>query len=90
MLEFVSQNKYVLETTIRKKWPKNQIDPKEDTYKSPRLVYYKDADALVPVVRTNIETMPPRLESWSDNDKDKPEDMVESSTGVHDEMVSNL
>jgi hypothetical protein len=34
-LGFVSKNKYVLETTIGKKWPKNQTNSKEDTSQSP-------------------------------------------------------
>jgi hypothetical protein len=42
------------------------------------------------MVRTNIETTPLMLESWSDNDKDMPNNVVESSMGVHNEIVSNL
>ncbi len=75
---------------LEKKWPKTPIDPEEDTYKSPWLIYRKDTDTLVPVVRTSIETTPPMLESWSDNDEDMPKDMVESSMGVHNEIASNL
>jgi hypothetical protein len=42
------------------------------------------------VVKTSIETTPPMPKSWSDSDKNTPKDMVESSMGVHNEIVSNL
>ncbi len=42
------------------------------------------------VVKTSIEITPLILESWSDNDEDTLEDVVESSMGVHNEIVSNL
>jgi hypothetical protein len=47
-------------------------------------------DTLVPMVKTNIETTTPMQKSWSDNDEDAPEDVVESSRGVHNEITSNL
>jgi hypothetical protein len=53
-----------------KKWLKNQTDLEENTYNSPQFVYYKDANTLVLVVKTNIEITPPMPKSWSDNDED--------------------
>jgi hypothetical protein len=74
----------------KKKVAKNQIDSEEDTYESPRLIYCKDTDMLVPVVRTSIETTLPMPKPWSDSDEDTPIDVVESSMGVHNEIPSNL
>jgi hypothetical protein len=42
------------------------------------------------MVRTNIETTPPMLKSLSDNHKDMPKDVVESSMGVHNIIIANL
>jgi hypothetical protein len=42
------------------------------------------------MVRTSIDTTFPMPKSWSDSDEDMPKDMVESSMGVHNEIVSNL
>jgi hypothetical protein len=50
-LKFLSQNKYSLEITINKKWPKNQRDLEENEYKSLALVYYKEVDAMVPLLK---------------------------------------
>jgi len=47
-------------------------------------------DALVPMVRTSIDTTFPMLKSWNDGDEDMPKDVVESSMGVHNEISSNL
>jgi hypothetical protein len=47
----VSLNKYFVEIAINKKWPKNQNDPKEDEYESPTLVYYREINAMVLMVR---------------------------------------
>jgi hypothetical protein len=90
LLGFVSHNKYALKTTIGKKWPEYQTKLEEDTYESPNLVYYKDADVLVPIVKTCVETTPPMLESWNDSDEDTPKDVAESSMGMHNEITSNL
>jgi hypothetical protein len=58
-LGFVSHNKYAIEIAIGKKWPKNQTNLEEDTYESPQLVYCKDTNTLVSVVRIGIEiTLP--------------------------------
>jgi hypothetical protein len=65
-------------TIIEKKWLENQIELEEDTYESPHLVYYKNADALVLVVRTCIETTPLMPKSWSDSEEDMLKDVVES------------
>ncbi len=35
---------------IRKKWPNNNSNPRNDLYKSLALLYCKDMDALVPMV----------------------------------------
>ncbi len=80
----------MFESTIEKKWLENQTDPKEDTYKSPQFVYYKNVNMLVLMVKTNIEITPPMPKSWSDIDEDTPKDMVESSMGVHNEITSNI
>jgi hypothetical protein len=45
---------------------------------------------LVPVVRTSIETTLPMLESWNDSDRKMPEDVMESSIGMHNKITSNL
>jgi hypothetical protein len=45
---------------------------------------------LVPVVRTSIEITLPMLESWNDSDRKMPEDVMESSIGMHNEITSNL
>jgi hypothetical protein len=44
-------NKYSLDIAINNEWPKKQSDPKKDEYESPTLVYYKEIDAVVPLVR---------------------------------------
>jgi hypothetical protein len=81
---------FALDTIIIINWPNNQTNLEEDTYESPQLVCYKNADALVLVVKTSIEITHAMLESWSDNDEDTLEDVVESSMGVHNEIMSNL
>jgi hypothetical protein len=48
----------------------------------------QDVDALVLIVRNCIETTPPMSKSWSDSDKDTLKDVVESSMGMHNEIVS--
>jgi hypothetical protein len=53
-LGFLFPNKYSLKITINKKWPKNQNDPKEDEYESPIVVYCKEIDAMVPLMRANL------------------------------------
>jgi len=50
----VSPNKYSLKITINKTWPKNQSNPYENEYKSPTLVYCKEIDAMVPLVRVGL------------------------------------
>jgi hypothetical protein len=50
-LGFVFPNKYSLEITINKKWPENQCDLEEDEYKSTTLVYCKETNAMVPLMR---------------------------------------
>jgi hypothetical protein len=44
------------ENASGKKWSEIEIDPKEDTYESLTLIYYKEANPLVPLVRVGIET----------------------------------
>jgi hypothetical protein len=78
LLGFVSPNKYSFENTINKKWPNNQNDLKEDKYKSPTLVYYRETNAKVPLVRDDPQT-PPRMQgSWNDDDVGTPKVVVES------------
>jgi hypothetical protein len=50
----VSPNKYSLKITINKTWPENQNSLDENEYKSPTLVYYKEIDAMVPLVKTSL------------------------------------
>jgi hypothetical protein len=56
----VSLNQYFLENAINKKWAKNQNNPKEDEYKSPTLVYYREINVMVPLVRIGLQT-PPKM-----------------------------
>jgi hypothetical protein len=58
----VFPSKYSLEITINKKWPKNQNVLEEDKYESPTLVYYKEIDTMVPLVKACFQT-PPRMQS---------------------------
>jgi hypothetical protein len=58
LLGFVSPNKYSLEIVINKKWPKNQSNSEEDEYKSLTLVYYKETNAMVPLVKAGLQTPP--------------------------------
>jgi hypothetical protein len=61
----VFPNKY---SFINKKWSKNQSDPEEDEFESPTLVYCRGTNAMVPLVRVDLQT-PPRMQgSWSDDD----------------------
>ncbi len=55
LLGFMFPNKYSLEITINKKWPKNQSDPEEDKYESPTLVYFKEIDAMVPLMTSSLQ-----------------------------------
>jgi hypothetical protein len=55
LLGFMFPNKYSLEITIKKKWPKNQSDPEEDKYESPTLVYFKEIDAMVPLMTSSLQ-----------------------------------
>jgi hypothetical protein len=81
----VSPNKYSLEIAINKKWPKNQSDLEEYEYKSPTLVYYKEIDAIVPLVKACLQT-PPRMQgSQNDDDAKMSETMAKSSWGVDGE-----
>jgi len=50
----VSPNKYSLEIAINKKWPENQSDLGENECKSLTLVYCKETNAMVPVVKKNL------------------------------------
>jgi hypothetical protein len=64
----VSLNKCSLEIAINKKWLKNQSDLKEDDYKSPTLVYYRETYTMVPLVRVGL-WIPLRMQgSWSDDE----------------------
>jgi hypothetical protein len=47
-------SKYSLEIAINKNWLENQSDLEEDKYESPTLVYYKETDAMVPLVKANL------------------------------------
>ncbi len=90
LLGFVSPNKYSLEITINKKWPENQSDSKEDKYKSPTLVYYKEIDAMVPLVKACLQTLPRMQGSWSNNDVETSKAMVESSRGMDNKLGPNV
>jgi len=46
----------IFEIIINKKWPKNQSNPEEDEYESPTLVYCRETDAMVPLVRAGLWT----------------------------------
>jgi len=50
----VSLNKYSFKIAINKKWPENQNDSEEDEYESPTIIYYREIDAMVPLVRVGI------------------------------------
>jgi hypothetical protein len=40
---------------------------KEDEYKSPTLLYYKEIDTMVPLVKVGLQTSPRILQgSWND------------------------
>jgi hypothetical protein len=60
-LGIVFPNKYSLKITINIKWLENQSDPKQDTYESPALIYCKETDAMVPLMKASLET-PPRMQ----------------------------
>jgi hypothetical protein len=51
----MSPNKYSLDITINKKWPENQSDLEEDEYESPTLVYCREINTMVPLVRTSLQ-----------------------------------
>jgi hypothetical protein len=51
LLGFLFQNKYSLEITINKKWPENQCDLEDNEYESLTLIYYKETDVMVPLVK---------------------------------------
>jgi hypothetical protein len=66
----VFPNKY---SFINKKWSKNQSDLEEDEFESPTFVYCKGTNAMVPLVRANLQT-PPRMQGyWSDDDIGTPD-----------------
>jgi hypothetical protein len=50
MFRFAFEQRYALKQMIRKKWPNNNSNPRNDLYKSLALLYCKDMDALVPMV----------------------------------------
>jgi hypothetical protein len=50
----MSPNKYSLEIAINKKWLENQSDLEEDKYESSTLVYYKETNVMVPLVRIGL------------------------------------
>jgi len=52
MFIFSFGQRYAFKQTIRKKWPNNDLDPRNDLYKLFALLYCKDMDALVPMVDT--------------------------------------
>ncbi len=61
-------------------------DPKEDEYESPTLVYCRETNAMVPLVRASLQT-PPRMEgSWSNDEVGTPKVVVESSREVDGEL----
>jgi hypothetical protein len=47
----VSPNKYSLEIAINKKWLENQSDLEEDEYESLTLVYYREINEMVPLMK---------------------------------------
>ncbi len=69
---------------------KNQTDPKENEYESLTLVYYKEANAMVPLVIVGIGTAPIMQGSWNDDDNKMLEVVVEPCTIVDKEPTMNV
>jgi hypothetical protein len=69
---------------------KNQNDLEEDEYESPTLVYYKEIDTMVPLVRAALHTPPKTQGSWNDENTKISKAMVESSRGMDSEPSSNI
>jgi hypothetical protein len=61
---------------INKKLPKNQTNLEEDEYKSLTLIYYGEANTMVPLVIINIGTPPKMQRSWNDDNNKTLEVMV--------------
>ncbi len=63
---------------MNKRWLENQSNPKEDKYESPTLVYCKETNTMVPLVRDGLQ-IPSRMQgSWNDDDAKTLKVMVES------------
>jgi hypothetical protein len=90
LLRFVFLNKYSLDMAINNKWPKKQSNPKKNEYESPKLVYCKEKDAVVPLVRVGFQTLIKMQGSWNDDDHGMLEAMVESSKRVDKELGPNF
>ncbi len=82
LLGFASQNRSALENVIKKKWPETHTNLEEDSYESPTFVESKDANALVPLVKANVQFLSKMGGSWNDSDEEMSQVMVESSRGV--------
>ncbi len=81
----MSPNKYSLKIAINKKWPKNQSNSEEDEYKSPTLVYCREINVVVPLVRLGLQTPLKMQGSWSDDDTKTLEVVIKSSRVVQGE-----
>ncbi len=90
LLGFVSPNKYSLKITINIKWLENQSNPKQDKYESLTLVYSREIDTMVPLARVSLKTPSKVQGSWSDNDVEMPEVVVEPSRGVDNGLGPNI
>ncbi len=88
LLGFVSPNKYSLK--INKKWPENQSDLEENEYRSVTHVYCRETNAMVPLMKVNLQ-IPPRMQGyWSDDNAKMLKIVVESSRGMDDEPSLNV
>jgi hypothetical protein len=90
LLGFLYPNKYSFEIAINKKWPKNQNDLEENKYESSTLVYYKEIDTMVPLVKASLQS-PPRMQRfWSDDNVGTSKGVVEPSKGMDDKLGLNV
>jgi hypothetical protein len=79
-----------LEIAINKKWLKNQSNLEEDEYESPTLVYCKEIDVMVPLVRAGLHIPPKMQGSWSDENAKISKAMVESLRGMDNKPSQNI
>jgi hypothetical protein len=82
----VSPNKYSLKIAINKKWLENQNNSEQDKYKSPKIAYCRETDAMVPLARTCFQTPLRMQRSWSNDNVETLEGTVESSRGMDGEL----